>query len=58
MFKCLNLYLKNNYLNLIQVKKNGVACWNSKMPLKPEHTALIANNAETLEFPNDLKVTY
>lgn len=53
-------YLDENtgVLFLTQVNRDGVACWNTKKPLKPENFGLPVNDKSKLVFPNDLTVSY
>lgn len=41
---------------LIQVSKNGIACWDTSMPLNEESFILAAQDNTTLVFPNDLSI--
>ncbi|XP_032676731.1 protein yellow-like [Odontomachus brunneus] len=39
-----------------QVNRNGIACWDTKTELTPETFKLVAQNNQTLVFPQDLAV--
>lgn len=39
------------------INKNAVTCWNSRKKLTPENVGIVAQDNETMIYPNDLKVT-
>lgn len=39
-----------------QIQRDGVACWNTKRPLKPENFHLISSNHDTMIFANEVKI--
>nr|XP_033324997.1 protein yellow-like [Megalopta genalis] len=39
-----------------QVSKNGVACWDTNVPLNPDTFINVAQDNTTLVFPNDLSI--
>lgn len=47
---------KTNVLLYTQVNKDAVGCWNLNKPFTPENRGIIDSDAESLVYPNDLKV--
>jgi hypothetical protein len=45
-----------NVIFYTQPNRNGVGCWNTNKPYTSEHQGLVANDDETLIFPNDLRL--
>lgn len=45
-----------NTLISSQPRQDGIGCWNPKKKLNPQHFHLVAQNHDTLVFPNDLKI--
>lgn len=41
-----------------QVGINGIGCWNTNTPHRPENVAVLARNNQTMIYPSDLTVSY
>lgn len=41
-----------------QVSKNGIACWDTSVPLNPDTFVNVAQDNTTLVFPNDLSIDW
>lgn len=47
---------KTNVLFYTQINKNAIGCWNVNKTFTQETLGIVDSNAETLIFPNDVKV--
>lgn len=48
---------KTKVLFMTQVNKNGIGCWNTKGPLRPDTFYLLVSDSKKLVFPNYFAVS-
>ncbi|CAH1995391.1 unnamed protein product [Acanthoscelides obtectus] len=47
---------KTGVMFFTQLQKDGIACWNTKMPLDPPNVGMITQDNEKLIFTNDITI--